>query len=159
MIKKGEAIPSAKVYMLGDNGPVTIDAAEFLGQSHVVLFGVPGAFTPTCSLQHAPGFIADAALLKQKGIDKIVCMSVNDAFVMDAWGRQLGSADQVVMLSDGNGLLTKVLGLELDLTKVGLGQRCKRFAMIIKDGIVERLDVEEGVEFKVSSSQAVLSAL
>ena len=125
----------------------------------VVLFAVPGAFTPTCSLKHLPGFIEKADELKSKGVDTIGCVSVNDAFVMDAWGKSVGADGKVTMLADGSALFAKAIGAELDLTDKGLGIRSRRYAMLIDDGAVKVLNLEEGGAFTVSSADDILSAL
>ena len=129
------------------------------GGKTVVLFAVPGAFTPTCSLQHLPGYITHADALKAKGVDGIVCMAVNDPFVMKEWGSSAGAGDAVMMLPDGNGEFTRALGLEMDGTGYGLGQRSKRFAMVVKDGTVTKIAVEPGGGLTVSGAEAILEAL
>ena len=136
---------------------VTTDA--IFGGRRVALFSVPGAFTPTCSKAHLPGFLINSDKLRAKGIDLIACVSVNDAFVMDAWGRASNVGDDIMMLADGNGDFAKALGLELDATGYGMGQRSKRFSMVIDDGIVEQLNVEAPGEFKVSSAEHMLEQL
>ena len=136
---------------------VTTDAV--FGGKTVVLFAVPGAFTPTCSLQHLPGFITHADALKAKGVDTVVCMAVNDPFVMKEWGASAGADDAVMMLPDGNGDFTRALGLEMDGTGYGLGQRSKRFAMVVKDGTVSTIAVEPGGGLTVSSAESVLETL
>ncbi|GBF98731.1 hypothetical protein Rsub_11280 [Raphidocelis subcapitata] len=125
----------------------------------VVLFAVPGAFTPTCSMKHLPGFIDKAEEIKAKGAATIACVSVNDAFVMDAWGKSVGAGDKVLMLSDGNGQFAKALGVELDLSDKGLGLRSRRYALLAEDGVVKVLNLEEGGAFTVSSADAILEAL
>jgi len=125
----------------------------------VVLFGVPGAFTPTCSAKHLPGFVEHAAALKAKGVDAVACMAVNDAFVMGAWGKDQGITDQVTMVADGSAAFTKAMGLEFDLTERGLGVRCQRFALVAKDGKVTHVAVEAPGAFEVSKAEAVLAAL
>src|SRR5690606_22471587 len=132
--------------------------ALFKGK-RVVLFAVPGAFTPTCSARHLPGFVEKADQLKAKGIDTIACVSVNDAFVMDAWGKAHNCAGKVEMLADGNGDFTRALGLEMDATKVGLGQRSKRYSMLVEDGVVKQLNVEQPGAFEVSSAEYMLNRL
>ena len=155
-IQEGEKIPSVKVKAT-DMKDVTTD--ELFGGKKVVLFAVPGAFTPTCSNQHLPGFIEKADEIRAKGVDDIICMSVNDAFVMDAWGKERGVGDKVRMIADGNGDLAKALGLDFDGTGVGFGHRCQRFAAIVEDGVVKKLAVEEPMKFEVSSAEAILAAL
>ncbi len=140
-IKVGDKIPSATLYRLGENGPEAVTTDELCSGKKVVLFGLPGAFTPTCSAKHLPGFVERAAEIKGKGVDTIACMSVNDVFVMDAWGKDQGADDKVDMLADGSAAFTKALGLELDLVAAGLGVRGQRFAMVVDDGTVTHLAV------------------
>ncbi len=158
-IQVGDAIPSVTLKHLTDNGmqDVTTDAL-FKGKT-VVLFSVPGAFTPTCSAKHLPGFVQKADDLKAKGVDDIVCLAVNDPFVMRAWGEKNGVAGKVTMLPDGNAALTQALGLTMDGTGYGLGLRGQRFALVAKDGKVTHLAVEKPGQFEVSSAEAVLGAL
>jgi peroxiredoxin len=158
-IKAGDRIPSVKVMQATAEGPKEVDTAAFFAGKTVVLFGVPGAFTPTCSAKHLPGFVTNAAALKAKGVDAIACMSVNDAFVMQAWAKDQGISDQVVMLADGAAAFTKVLGLELDLTARGLGVRSQRFVLVAKDGVVTHVAVEQPGAFEVSRAEAVLAVL
>jgi glutaredoxin/glutathione-dependent peroxiredoxin len=158
-IKAGDALPSVKVMQATAEGPKEVDTAELFKGRTVVLFGVPGAFTPTCSAKHLPGFVAQAAALKAKGVDMVACMSVNDAFVMQAWAKDQGITDQVAMLADGSAALTKALGLEFDLTARGLGVRSQRFALVAKDGKATHVAVEAPGAFEVSSAEAVLAAL
>jgi peroxiredoxin len=155
-IKEGEKIPSVKVKAT-DMSDITTD--ELFGGKKVVLFAVPGAFTPTCSNQHLPGFIESADAIRAKGVDDIICMSVNDAFVMDAWGKDRGAGDKVRLIADGNGELSKALGLDFDGSGIGFGLRCQRFAAIVEDGVVTKLAVEEPMKFEVSSADAILAAL
>jgi peroxiredoxin len=129
------------------------------GGKRVALFALPGAFTPTCSAKHVPGFKAHAAELKAKGVDTIACLSVNDSFVMKAWAKDQGVADEMLMLADGNGEFTKAVGLEMDGSKFGMGTRSQRYSLIAKDGVVEQLNVEEGGEFRVSSAEYLLEHL
>lgn len=159
MIQTGDKIPAQKLMLATAEGPREVDTAELLGEGKVVLFAVPGAFTPTCSAKHLPGFVKLAAEFKAKGVDKIVCLSVNDAFVMGAWARDQKVGDTVFMLADGSGLLPKALGLELDLTARGMGVRSQRFALIIENGIVTKVAVEEPGGFEVSRAEAILEAL
>ncbi|WP_027283568.1 peroxiredoxin [Rubritepida flocculans] len=158
-IKVGDRIPSAKLMQATAEGPKEVTTEEFFGGRTVVLFGVPGAFTPTCSAKHLPGFVAQADALKAKGVDAIACMAVNDVFVMGAWGKDQGVGEKVIMLADGSAAFTKALGLELDLTARGLGVRSQRFALVAKDGVVTHLAVEAPGAFEVSSAEAVLAAL
>ncbi|HJD43810.1 MAG TPA: peroxiredoxin [Candidatus Paenalcaligenes intestinipullorum] len=140
-------------------GPNAFQAAEALAGKTVALFAVPGAFTPTCSEQHLPGFIAKADEFKGKGVDEIWCMSVNDPFVMGAWGTQQKAAGKVRLIADGNGEWTKKLGLELDLTKLGLGVRSQRFSALIVDGVVKQLNVDEGGALEKSDADTLLGQL
>jgi peroxiredoxin (alkyl hydroperoxide reductase subunit C) len=158
-INAGDAIPAVKVTQATAEGPKEIDTAELFAGKTVVLFGVPGAFTPTCSAKHLPGFVTHAAAFKAKGVDVIACMAVNDAFVMGAWAKDQGITDQVVMLADGSAALTKAMGLEFDLTARGLGLRCQRFALVAKDGKVTHVAVEAPGAFEVSKAEAVLAAV
>ena len=158
-IKVGEKIPSVILKHLGPDGMNDIDTNDLLSNKKTVLFAVPGAFTPTCSAQHVPGFLAHASEIKEKGIDQIICLSVNDAFVMDAWGKDRGAGDEILMLGDGNGDLTRALDLTLDGSGFGLGLRSQRYAMIIDDGTVTALEVEEGPGLNNSSAESILSKL
>ncbi|MCO6418832.1 peroxiredoxin [Siccirubricoccus sp. KC 17139] len=158
-IKVGDSIPSMKLTQGTPEGPKEISTEELFGGKTVVLFGVPGAFTPTCSAKHLPGFVTQADALKAKGADVIACMAVNDAFVMSAWGKDQGVGDKVVMIADGSAAFTKALGLELDLTGRGLGVRSQRFALVAKDGKVTHVAVEAPGAFEVSKAEAVLAAL
>ncbi|WP_149538866.1 peroxiredoxin [Siccirubricoccus phaeus] len=158
-IKVGDSIPSMKLMQGTAEGPKEISTEELFGGKTVVLFGVPGAFTPTCSAKHLPGFVSQYDALKAKGADVVACMAVNDAFVMGAWGKDQGVGDKVVMIADGSAAFTKALGLELDLTARGLGVRCQRFALVAKDGKVTHLAVEAAGAFEVSKAEAVLAAL
>lgn len=154
-IQVGDRVPSATLRVMAQEGPSSVTTTELLGSGKVVLFSVPGAFTPTCSKRHLPGFIEHAPALAGKGVDRIVCVAVNDVFVMDAWGKSAGVGDRIVMAADGSGDFTRALGLELDLSGHGMGQRGKRFAMVIEDGVVQALDVEPPGEFGVSSAEHV----
>jgi peroxiredoxin len=158
-IKVGDRIPSATFMTFGDGGPGPITSDEVFAGKKVALFAVPGAFTPTCSAKHLPGFKTHSADLKAKGVDRIACVSVNDVFVMKAWGDNQGVGDDVLMLADGNGDFTKSLGLELDAGRFGMGQRSQRYSMIVDDGVVKELNVEQGGEFKVSSAEYMLAQL
>lgn len=158
-ISVGDKIPNATVMVATNDGPAKTDTNELLGSGKVALFSVPGAFTPTCSAQHLPGFVDQADQLKAKGIDKIVCMSVNDAFVMQAWGKAHNADDKVTMMADGNGDFAKALGLELDAKGFGMGQRSQRFSAVITNGVVETMNVEEGGAFEVSSADHMLGQL
>ena len=158
-IAVGDKIPDVKVQVPGANGPEPAQTAELLGSGTVVLFGVPGAFTPTCSDHHLPGFVIRADDIKAKGVDRIYCVSVNDAFVMGAWGKANEVDGNVDLIADGSATFTKELGLDVDLTGGGLGVRSKRYAMVVKDGVVSNLAVEETLGLDVSSAEAVLKAL
>ena len=159
VIAAGERVPDVKVWTFGEKGPHPTTALEVLGSGKVVLFGVPGAFTPTCSDHHLPGFVMRAEELTAKGADKVVCVSVNDPFVMDAWGKDQNVGDSVVMMADGNGELVEAMGLTMDGRGFGLGSRSQRFAAIIEDGVVTWLAVEPGPGLSVSSADEVLAAL
>ncbi len=159
MIKIGDKIPAMKLMLATPEGPREVDTAELLGTGKVVLFAVPGAFTPTCSAKHLPGFVKLAPEFKAKGVDKIVCLSVNDAFVLGAWAKEQKAGEAVLMLADGSAAFTKALGLELDLTARGMGVRSQRFAAVIEDGVVKKLAVEEPGGFDVSRAEAVLDSL
>ncbi|MFC0385493.1 peroxiredoxin [Muricoccus vinaceus] len=158
-IKTGDAIPSVKIMQASAEGPREVDPATLLGTGTAVLFGVPGAFTPTCSAKHLPGFVQQAAALRAKGAETIACVAVNDAFVMQAWGRDQGVEDQVIMLADGSAAFIKALGMEQDLTARGLGMRAQRFALVVKNGRVTYVGVEEPGAFGVSSAETVLAQL
>ena len=159
-IKNGESLPAdVKLKEMGDQGPKDVTVGELTQGKKVVFFAVPGAFTPTCSMKHLPGFVEQAATIKGKGVDEIVCLSVNDAFVMGAWGKDQGASGKVRMVADGNGELTRALGLEMDASGFGMGTRSQRYAMIVKDGKVEQLRVEPGPGLNASSAQSVLEKL
>ena len=158
-IKVGDAIPSMKLMRATADGPKEVSTDELFKGKKVVLFAVPGAFTPTCSAKHLPGFVEQAAAIKAKGVDAIVCLSVNDAFVMGAWGKSAGVTDDITMVADGSAALTKAMGLELDLVARGMGVRSQRFALIAQDGKVTALNIEAPGDFKVSSAEAILAAL
>jgi glutaredoxin/glutathione-dependent peroxiredoxin len=158
-IKAGDRIPEGKLKVMGADGPANVSAEELLGKGRVVLFSVPGAFTPTCSAKHLPGFIEKAEALRTKGVGKLVCLAVNDVFVMGAWGKSAGADDAVVMAADGNGDYTRALGLELDARGFGMGMRGQRFALVIEDGVVKQVHVEAPGEFKVSSAEHILGTL
>jgi peroxiredoxin len=158
-IAVGDKIPDVKVQVAGRNGPEPAQTGELLGNGTVVLFGVPGAFTPTCSDYHLPGFVLRADEIKAKGVDKIACVAVNDAFVMKAWGEAHEVGDKVTLIADGSAMFTKAVGLEVDLTGGGLGVRSKRYAAILKDGVVTSLAVEDTLALDVSSAESVLAVL
>jgi peroxiredoxin len=157
-IKAGDRIPEGKLQRMGDSGPEDISADELFAGKRVVLFAVPGAFTPGCSMTHLPGYVVNADKIKSRGVDTIACMAVNDAFVMDAWGKA-HNADEILMLGDGNGDFTRALGLELDGRGFGLGMRSQRFAMIVDDGVVTHLNVEEGPGVEVSAAESIIALL
>jgi len=155
----GDSIPSMKLMTPTADGPKEIGTDEIFKGKKVVLFAVPGAFTPTCSAKHLPGFVQDADAIKAKGVDTIVCLAVNDVFVLGAWGKDQGVGDKVLLLADGSAAFTKALGLELDLVARGLGVRSQRFALIAEDGKVTHLAVEAAGGFDVSRAEAILAAL
>lgn len=159
MIKVGDRIPNVTLQQKTADGVQPVSTDQLFKGKKVVMFAVPGAFTPTCSMKHLPGFVTNADALKKKGVDTIACVSVNDAFVMDAWGKDQKVGDKVQMLADGSAKFAEALGLSLDLTDKGLGKRSQRYAMVVEDGVVKRLSVEEGGKFEVSSAEAVLSEL
>lgn len=159
MIKIGDRIPAMKLMTPTANGPREIDTGTLFAGKTAVLFAVPGAFTPTCSIKHLPGFLEQYDALKAKGVDEIVCLAVNDVFVMDAWAKTQHTDGKIIMLADGSGAFTQALGLELDLVARGLGIRSQRFALIAKDGVVTHLAVEPAGGFEVSRAEAVLEAL
>jgi peroxiredoxin len=158
-IQAGDKIPSANLQHMGTDGVETISSDDLFAGKKVVLFALPGAFTPTCSASHLPGYVVASDDLFAKGVDRIVCLSVNDAFVMDAWGQQHNADDQVMMIADGSGHFTRALGLELDLDAAGMGIRSQRYAMVVNDGVVEVLNVEALKEFKISDAQTILASL
>lgn len=158
-IAVGDKIPDVELRRMGKREPEVLHSLELFGHGKVVVFGLPGAFTPTCSDFHLPGFIVRAEDLKAKGVDLIACVSVNDAYVMGAWGAAQGAGDAVMMLGDGNGEFTRALGLENDLSVAGLGLRSKRYAMVLEDGVVTYLGVEAAPGVSVSGAEAVLAAL
>jgi len=158
-IKVGDKAPAAKIKQMTPEGPRDLDTGEFFKGRTVVLFAVPGAFTPTCSAKHLPGFVQKASEIKSRGVDVIACLAVNDAFVMNAWGKDQKAEGKVQMLADGNGDFTRAMGLELDGSGYGLGKRSQRYAMVVKDGVVKALNVEKPGAFEVSSADAILKAL
>jgi glutaredoxin/glutathione-dependent peroxiredoxin len=159
-IKAGDRMPEGKLALMGADGkPGSITTQELFAGKKVVLFAVPGAFTPTCSMKHLPGFVDQAAAIKAKGVDTVACMAVNDVFVMSAWGQSASAGDAVLMLSDGNGEYTKALGLELDASGFGMGARAKRFSAIVDDGVLTQLNIEPPGEFGVSSADTILDQL
>ena len=166
MIKVGEKLPGATVFELIEEeragctiGPNSFDVREQTAGKRVVIFGLPGAFTPTCSARHVPGFIDNAEKLAAAGIDEIWCVSVNDAFVMSAWGRDLQTSGKVKMIADGSARFTRALGLEQDLSERGMGIRSQRYAMVVEDSVVKTLNLEAPGKFEVSSAESVLATL
>lgn len=159
MIKQGDKLPDATFKVLAGDGMKDVAARDFFKGRKVVLFAVPGAFTPTCSNRHLPGFVDQAAAIKAKGVDEIACVAVNDAFVMNAWGKSASADGKVAMLADGTGEFAKKLGLEVDTGAAGMGMRSRRYAMVVEDGTVTKLFVEEAGKFEVSSAERVLSQL
>jgi peroxiredoxin len=157
-IKVGDKIPNSTLAIMGEKGPLPLTTDEIFGSRKVVLFSVPGAFTPTCSAKHLPGFINNANEIFAAGVDTIACVSVNDVFVMNAWGKS-AEAGSIQMLADGNGDFAVALGLEMDATSFGMGQRSQRFALVAEDGVVTKLYIEGPGEFRVSSAEHVLSSL
>ena len=158
-IKVGDRIPSATLKHMTKEGPANITTDELFKGKRVVLFSVPGAFTPTCHAKHLPGFVQNIDKLKAKGVDTIACLAVNDVFVMSAWAKASNVDEKVLMLADGNADFTKALGLELDASGFGMGTRGKRFALVAKDGVVTHLNVEAAGEFRVSAAEFVLGQL
>jgi len=158
-VQTGDRLPQGILTIAGPDGPEPKDVSELLGKGRVVLFAVPGAFTPTCSARHLPGYVENAAQFREKGVDRVVCMAVNDIFVMEAWAKQGQVNDSVTMAADGNGDYTRALGLEMDASAFGMGKRSQRFALIANDGIVEAIMVESPGEFRVSSAEYVLEQL
>ncbi|MBV1910445.1 MAG: peroxiredoxin [Kangiellaceae bacterium] len=157
-IQVNDTVPSAKVKVIVGGEASEVDTAEYFASGKTVLFGLPGAFTPTCSQAHLPGYVVQADAVKSKGVDRIVCMSVNDAFVMGAWGKS-SNAEELVMLADGNADFSKALGLDFDGSGFGMGQRCKRFAAIIDNGTVTHVFIEGPGEFEVSKVENILENL
>lgn len=159
MAAAGQQVPDIEIKTPGANGPESVSTGTLFAEGRTVLFGVPGAFTPGCDRTHLPGFVAQADELRAKGVDRIACIAVNDAFVMDAWGQAHDVGDKITMLADGNGEFAKAMDLEMDGTGFGLGVRCKRFAAIIDDGTITRLDVDDSGAVDASSCGAVLGRL
>jgi len=155
-IKVGDSIPGATLFRMGTNGPEPVDTQDYFKGRKVMVFGLPGAYTPTCSAQHVPGYLKHADDFKAKGVDAIACISVNDAFVMGAWGRDQGVGDKIDMLADGSADFAKAMGLDLDLSERGFGIRSQRFAMVVEDGVVKALAVEERPGLDVSAAEKML---
>ncbi|MFN4177573.1 peroxiredoxin [Phenylobacterium sp.] len=158
-IKVGDKLPNVTLTQATAEGPRPVSSEDFFKGKTVALFAVPGAFTPTCSAKHLPGFKQEASAIKAKGVDEIACISVNDAFVMRAWAEDQAVGEDIVMLADGNGDFTKAVGLDFDGAKFGMGPRSQRYSMIVKDGVVAELNVEQPGEFKVSSADYLLAQL
>lgn len=158
-IAVGDRVPEATLTVMTREGPAGQSTTSLMGAGTTVVFAVPGAFTPTCSARHLPGFVELAGEIAAEGADRIVCMAVNDVFVMDAWGKSVGVGEAIVMAADGNGDFTRSLGLEMDATGFGMGKRAQRFAMIVTDGVIKHLMVEGPGEFRVSSADSVLERL
>jgi peroxiredoxin len=158
-IKVGDKVPSATLMQMKGGAPQPIKTDDLFAGKKVVLFAVPGAFTPTCSAKHLPGFVQKADEIRKKGVDVVACVSVNDAFVMGAWGDQQAAGDKVMMLADGNGDFTHALDLEMDGSKFGLGRRSQRYSMLVDNGVVKKLNLEEGGAFSVSSAEHMLQEL
>ena len=158
-IKVGDKIPSVTLQHMTADGVAGITTDEIFGGKRVALFALPGAFTPTCSAQHLPGFVANAGAIKAKGVDTIACLSVNDAFVMNAWGADQGAGGKVLMLADGSAKLATALGVELDLGERGMGVRSRRYSMIVEDGVVKTLNLEETGAYEVSDAETLLGQL
>jgi peroxiredoxin len=158
-IQVGGKVPSVKVKVVRADGTKEANTADLFAGKKVVLFAVPGAFTPLCSAQHLPGFVGKAEEIRKKGVDEIFCLAVNDGWVMDAWGKDRAALGKVTLIADGSGEFTKAMGLELDATGAGLGVRSQRYAAIVDDGVIRHLAVEKPMKFEVSSAEAVLQAL
>jgi len=159
MVQVGDRIPPSTLTYMTQDGPAKLSTDELFKGRKVTMFGLPGAFTPTCSAAHLPGYVVHADELLARGVDRIVCISVNDAFVMDAWGRQHNVDDNVLMVADGNAELTQAMGLDLDLTERGMGIRSQRYSMLVEDGVVTQLNVEAPGKFEVSDAETMLSTL
>ncbi len=158
-IQVGDQLPQATFSVMTDEGPQQRTTDDVFKGKTVALFALPGAFTPTCSAKHVPGFKAHADDFRAKGVDTIACLSVNDAFVMGAWGKDQDAGDDIVMLADGNADFTKAVGLEMDGSKFGMGTRSQRYSMLVTDGVVKQLNVEQGGEFRVSTAEHLLGQL
>jgi peroxiredoxin len=158
-IQIGERLPDATFMTMTPDGPKPVTTAELFGGKTVALLAVPGAFTPTCSVRHLPGFKDNAQTLKSRGVDRIACVSVNDVFVMGAWAADQGLGDEMILLADGSGEFTRAIGLVMDASKFGMGERSQRYSMLVRDGVVEKLNVEEPGQFNVSSAEYLLDQL
>jgi peroxiredoxin len=157
-IKVGDKIPTAGFAHMVDGKPTPLSSEELFAGKTVVVFALPGAFTPTCSAKHVPGFVQNFEAFRDKGVDTIACVSVNDAFVMGAWGKDQGAGEKVLMLADGNGDFTRAVGLEFDASKFGMGKRSQRYSMLVKDGVVKSLNVEAPGGYDVSSAEHMMSS-
>lgn len=158
-IKVGDKVPSVTLMEKQEGGPAPVTSDDLFKGKKVALFALPGAYTPTCSAKHVPGFVQNYEALKGKGISSVICLSVNDAFVMGAWGKEQGAGDKVRMIADGNGEFTRAVGLEFDASKFGMGKRSQRYSMVVDDGVVKQLNVEEPGAFEVSSAEYMLGKL
>jgi peroxiredoxin len=158
-IKVGDKVPSATLKQMTKEGPKDVSTDELFKGKKIVIFGLPGAFTPTCSAKHVPGYVTNIDALRAKGVDAVACVSVNDVFVMGAWGKDQKAEDKVMMLADGNGDFAKAIGLVMDGSKFGMGNRSQRYAMVVDDGVVKTLNVEAPGAFDVSSAEAILKSL
>ena len=158
-IQVGDSIPSATLNIMTADGPSAITTDDIFKGKTVALFGLPGAFTPTCSAKHLPGFVANADALKATGVDSLVCLAVNDVFVMGAWGKDQNVGDKVTLVADGSAQFTKAAGLELDLVARGLGLRCQRFSMVVDDGVVKSLNIDAAGTFEATSAEKILEQL
>jgi len=158
-IKTGDRIPSTTLSIMGEAGPRNLSSEDLFAGKRVVLFGLPGAFTPTCSARHLPGFLDHADEFRALGVDAIACLAVNDVFVMDAWGKHQDVGDKILMVADGNGDFTREAGLEIDMRARGLGIRSQRYSMVVEDGVVKTLNVEKPGEFVVSDARTLLGLL
>jgi len=158
-INTGDRLPEATLMKATSEGPKPVNVSEIFDGKTVALFAVPGAFTPTCSARHLPGFAENLETLKSKGVDTVACVSVNDAFVMGAWAKSQDGGDKILMLADGNGEFTRAVGLTMDAKGFGMGERSQRYSMLVRDGVVEQLNIEQGGEFKVSSAEHLLGQL
>ena len=159
MIQVGNRVPDVELYRMSSSGPEAIRSGDWFHGKRMVLFALPGAFTPTCSAHHLPGFLERSEEIRSKGVDSIACLSVNDAYVMDAWRKDQGIEDEIEMLADGAGLFTSAIGLELDLSKRGYGTRSTRYAMIVRDSVLTHLNVEASGRFEVSDAATILELL
>ena len=159
MIRVGDYVPNVKLYRMSQKGPEAISSAEWFSDRHVVLFAVPGAFTPTCSLRHLPGCVAAAEEIRALGVNTIACLSVNDAYVMDAWGKDQEINNKIEMLADGSCTFSQAVGFDIDLSQTGLGMRSARYSMIVQDGVVTHLNLEAPGKFEVSDAVTILNQL